>query len=162
MKITRRQLKQIIAEATQMSSMRRYDEQSEYLVQLAHGLVVGAEQIFGIDLPEDKEYEYSQDFREILEKNPDMLELLGEIYKEIRFGNREDETSAPPLTRDELLDIAAQRLGVFGSGELIEQDFEYVKQELLDDGMDPDLVKQLTYDEVLQRISDIENAGMDR
>ena len=49
---------------------------------------------------------------------------------------------------------------MFGSGELIEQDFEYVKQELLDDGIDPDLVNQLTYEKVLQRISDVENAGM--
>ena len=162
MKITRRQLKQIIAEATQMSSMRRHDEQSEYLVQLAHGLVVGAEQIFGIDLSEADEYEYSQDFRAILEKNPDMLELLGEIYKEIRFGNREIETSAPPLTRSELLDIAAKRMDTAGFGELTEEDFEAVKEALLEDGMDPDLVNQLTYDEVLQRISDIENAGMDR
>ena len=87
---------------------------------------------------------------------------LGKIYEEIRFGIREDETSAPPLTRSELLDIAVKRMDMVGFGELTEEDFEAVKEELLEDGMDPDLVNQLTYDEVLQRISDIENAGMDR
>lgn len=160
MKITRKQLRQIIAEATQKSAMVRYEEQSMHLAMVAQGLVSGAETIFGIDLDEAEEYEYGQDFREILKNNEEVLELLGKIYMAIRLGERKEETSAPPLTRDELLDIAAQRLGVFGSGELIEQDFEYVKQELLDDGIDPDLVNQLTYEKVLQRISDVENAGM--
>ena len=41
-----------------------------------------------------------------------------------------------------------------------EEDFKAVLEELIEDGMDPDLVNQLTYDEVLQRISDIENVGM--
>ena len=160
MKITRKQLRQIIAEATQISAMGRYEEQSMHLAMVAQGLVSGAETIFGIDLDEAEEYEYGQDFREILENNPEVLELLGKIYMAIRLGERKEETSAPPLTRDELLDIATQRLGMFSSGELMEQDFEYVKQELLDDGIDPDLVNQLTYEKVLQRISDVENAGM--
>ena len=160
MKITRKQLRQIIAEATQMSAMRRYDEQSVYLGMLAHGLVVGAEQIFGVDLSEADEYEYGQDFRAILEKNPDMLERLGKIYEEIRVGNREIETRAPSLTRAELLDLAVKGMNMAGFGELTEEDFRAVKEELLEIGADPDLVNQLTYDEVLQRISDVENTGM--
>ena len=51
-------------------------------------------------------------------------------------------------------------MDMVGFGELTEEDFKAVLEELIEDGMDPDLVNQLTYDEVLQRISDIENVGM--
>ena len=58
MKITRKQLRQIIAEVTQKSAMVRYEEQSMHLAMVAQGLVSGAETIFGIDLDEAEEYEY--------------------------------------------------------------------------------------------------------
>jgi hypothetical protein len=163
-KITRRQLREMLAEATQMSAMRRHDEQSEYLGMLAHGLVLGAETIFGIDLSEADEYEYGQDFRAILEKYPDILNRLGEIYMEIRLGPVQPE--GPAMTSDEVLDLVVDNFRTAGRGELTEEEFLEAVDDIINsyDFVTAESLEAMgvTYDKALRKVSEIESKGMSR
>ena len=167
-KLTRRKLRGMIArllgEATIDHRMQEADDDALNL--LCHVLVAGCETIFGEDLSEEDEYEYGRDFWSVLSKHPDVAAKLNEIAMEIRMGSHDSErmNTAPVPSREEVLEVVVKLFREAGSGELSEQDFLSAMDDVRDDY---DLVSpedldamNITHDEVLLLVGDIENFGM--
>ena len=73
-----------------------HDVNSEALVILSQALVAGFETLFGENLSKEDEYEHSQDFRTILEKNPEVTNKLHAVFMEMGPDNvnSDDDESA--------------------------------------------------------------------
>jgi hypothetical protein len=116
MKITRRKLKQVIDEATQISAMKRYEKDSQDLMTVTALLLRGIQTLIGEDLVEEDKYEYGQDLRAILAKNIAATRNIAELFEEIRFARREPEDSTPEGAPE--YDMAAQLQDTMSGEEL--------------------------------------------
>ena len=84
MKITRRQLRQIIHESTY--HMAKYDDDSNKIMAMTSVVMRGIQVSLGKELSEDEEYEYGQEVRHTLENNMPVLNMLYDIFTEIKTG----------------------------------------------------------------------------
>ena len=116
MKITRKKLRQLIDEASQISSLRSYDKDSQDIMTITGLILRGIQTVIGEDLVEEDQYEYGQDIRAILEKNIQATRNLAEIFEEIRFARREPDESGPPGAPD--YDMASQLQDTMSGDEL--------------------------------------------
>ena len=167
-KLTRRKLRRMIARLLGEAAVdhRLQEADDNALNLLCHALVAGCEVIFGEDLSEADEHEYGMDFWSVLSRHPDVAAKLNEIAMEMRMGSHDGArmNTAPASTREEVLEIVVKLFREAGSGELSEQDFLSVMDDVRDDY---DLVSSeeldamnITHDEVLLLVGDIENFGM--
>ena len=86
----------ILTEATDDGRDDRVDNYDEYLGMISQALVLGLETLFGLDIDEKKEYDLGQDFRQILEKNPDVTNSIARYFEHYRMGDNlvSDDESA--------------------------------------------------------------------
>jgi len=84
MKITRRQLRQMIHESTY--HMTKYDDDSNKIMAMTSVVMRGIQVSLGKELSEDEEYEYGQEVRHTLENNMPVLNMLYDIFTEIKTG----------------------------------------------------------------------------
>jgi len=93
MKITKRQLRQLIVSEASSYQMAKYDEQSNNIMMLTGIIMTGMQMQTGSELDEDDEYEYGQEVRYQLEKYPALTDFLAGVFTEIKSGGRFPVTS---------------------------------------------------------------------
>ena len=85
MKITKRQLLQLIQEVGPFQ-MSRKAEESNNIMMMTSVVMTGMETQAGETLDEDEEYEYGQEVRSIFENNMHVTTALVDIFMDIRMG----------------------------------------------------------------------------
>ena len=138
----------------------------QVLNDLTDALVIGIKRTHSLDLSDKLMLKFDDMVRGAFASSPHCANTLAKIIDEVNRESHEGEflsrQNVPALSLDELADLAAQRLGQFGFGELSEQDFEAVKEELRDDGFPEDMIARLDHSDALRRIGEIEDSGMPR
>ncbi len=138
----------------------------QVLDDLTDALVIGIKRTHSLDLSDKLMLKFDDMVRGAFASSPRCANSLAQIVNEVMRESQEGEflsrQNVPALSQDELADLAAQRLGQVGFGELTEQDFEYVKEELRDDGFPEDMISRLDHKDAVRRISRVENEGMPR
>tara|TARA_R100000664_G_C2742837_1_gene131046 strand:- start:163 stop:924 length:762 start_codon:yes stop_codon:yes gene_type:complete len=163
-KALRNFIENIVSEATIDHRVQEADDDAINL--LSHILVAGCETIFGEDLSEEDEYEYGMDFASVLTRHPEVTAKLSDIAMEIRMGAHDGSrmNDAPPMSRDEVMNIVIDMFRRSSPGELSESEFNQVMEEIVDEYdfvSAADLAEMnITYDEVLRIVGQIENEGM--
>ena len=96
----------ILTEAADDGRDDQVDNYDEYLGMISQALVLGLETLFGLDIDENKEYELGQDFRQILEKNPDVTNSIARYFEHYRMGDEltagDDGMAAPDVAGSDL------------------------------------------------------------
>jgi hypothetical protein len=87
MKITRRKLKELISESSQISAMKSYDKDTQDIMTTTTVILRGILTLSGEELSEEDEYEYGQDIRAVLEKDINTARRIAEIFVEVRSGS---------------------------------------------------------------------------
>ena len=110
------------------------DADDDALNLLCHALVAGCEVIFGEDLSEEDEHEYGMEFWHVLSNHPDVAAKLNQVATGMKMGSHDPERSntAPPMTRDEIVEIVVTLFRESGSGELREEEFLDVMEDVKD------------------------------
>ena len=118
MKITRRQLKDIIMNEVSSYQMSKYDQASSNVKMIAEVIIVGMETLSGQDLSQEDKYEYGEDVISMLNKymEPQGIESLANIFMEMRSGDRSRFDQAAPAKPIDYLD--ADNDGSLDSDEL--------------------------------------------
>lgn len=97
----------ILTEATEDGRDDQVDDYKEYLGMISQALVLGLETLFGLDLDENKERELGEDFKRILEKDPDMTNSIARYFEYYRLGDSlisgdDDGMAAPGVAGSDL------------------------------------------------------------
>ena len=88
MKITRKQLKDIIMNEVSSYQMSKYDQASSNMKMIAEIIIVGMETLTGQKLSQEEKYEYGEEVIVMLSKymEPAGLNGVSDIFMEIRTG----------------------------------------------------------------------------
>ena len=111
MKITSRQLKDIIMNEVSSYQMSKYDQASSNMKMIAEIIIVGMETLTGQKLSQEEKYEYGEEVIVMLSKymEPAGQEAISDIFMEIRTGggfkDPEPESVTLPPQRDTITTI---------------------------------------------------------
>lgn len=168
-------IKNIISEATvDYGNSDRRAVDSGALDKLTNIMVIGTLATHGVEIDQGSEggkevmAEFDDIIRAALASYPECASRLAshvrDFVEEADYKSFMQSQSIPDMGRDEILDIVVDLFRKSSPGELSRQEFDQVMGELPDEYdfiSAPDLAKMnITYDEVLNRVGDIENVGM--
>jgi len=143
-------------------------DEREVVTDISNAFLVGMMAINSLgmeDISEDILDKYSSLIYDLISSDQDMTKRLARIFKEFKEDDIYGDTlEGPALSREEILDLVVANFRVQGRGELSEQDFRDVIEDLANDSdfisYEEMMALNITYDEVLLAVGDIENVGM--